>query len=55
MILRSTFALPTLIALGTVAGLIAALTGSGWRDAAAWIGLGIPVASVGWAMAARRR
>ena len=49
--IRSTFAIPTLIALATVFGLVAALTGGGWRDAAAWIALAIPVAAVGWAMA----
>lgn len=49
--IRSTFAVPTLIALATVFGLIAALTGGGWRDAAAWIALAIPVVAVGWAMA----
>ena len=49
--IRSTFAVPTLIALATVFGLVAALTGGGWRDAAAWIALAIPVAAVGWAMA----
>ncbi|MET3825883.1 hypothetical protein ABIC16_001576 [Sphingomonas sp. PvP055] len=49
--IRSTFAVPTLIALATVFGLVAALTGEGWRDAAAWIALAIPVAAVGWAMA----
>jgi len=49
--MRSTFAVPTLIALATVFGLVLALTGGGWRDAAAWITLAIPVATVGWAMA----
>jgi hypothetical protein len=49
--MRSTFAVPTLIALATVFGLVLALTGGGWRDAAAWIALAIPVAAVAWAMA----
>lgn len=49
--MRSTFAIPALIALATVFGLVLALTGGGWRDAAAWIALGTPVAAVGWAMA----
>ena len=48
--IRSTFAIPTLIALATVFGLVAALTGAGWRDAAAWIALAIPVVAVGWSM-----
>ena len=49
--IRSTFAVPTLIALATVFGLVTALTGEGWRDAAAWTALAIPVVAVGWAMA----
>lgn len=52
--IRSTFAIPALIAATTLAGLVAALTGDGWRDALSWIGLAIPVATVGWAMARRR-
>lgn len=34
---------PIIIALFTVAGLISALLADGWADAAAWVGLGIPV------------
>ncbi|WP_010162915.1 MULTISPECIES: hypothetical protein [unclassified Sphingomonas] len=49
--IRSTFALPVLIALATVFGLVVALTGDGMRDALSWIGLGCPIAAVGWAMA----
>ena len=52
---RSTFAIPALLALTTLAGLFAALTGDGWRDAAGWLGLALPVAAVGWAARARRR
>ena len=43
------------VALLSIAGLVVALTGDGWRDAAAWIALGAPVCAVGWAMKARRR
>ena len=53
--IRSTFAVPLVIAVTTLFGLVAALTGGGWRDAAGWIGLGIPVVSVGWAMLVRQR
>jgi hypothetical protein len=49
------FAFPLLLALLSIAGLVVALTGDGWRDAAAWIALGIPVLVAGWAMKARRR
>ena len=53
--LRRTFAIPLLLALLSVAGLVVALTGDGWRDAAAWLALGAPVCAVGWAMKTRRR
>ncbi|HEV7311522.1 hypothetical protein [Sphingopyxis sp.] len=53
--LRRIFAVPLLLALLSVAGLVVALTGDGWRDGAAWIALGIPVLVAGWAMKARRR
>ena len=51
---RSTFALPILIALASLAGLVSALTGDGWRDWIAWAGLLVPVAAVGWAMRVKR-
>jgi hypothetical protein len=53
--LRRIFAVPLLLALISVAGLVVALTGDGWRDAAAWAALAIPVLAVGRAMTARRR
>ncbi|MCA0210415.1 MAG: hypothetical protein LCH74_15245 [Proteobacteria bacterium] len=53
--LRRTFAIPLLLALLSVAGLVVALTGDGWRDVAAWFALGIPVLVTGRAMTARRR
>lgn len=48
------FALPLLIAVLSLVGLVAALTGDGWRDAASWAALAVPVAAVAWAMRARR-
>lgn len=39
---RSTFALPTLIGLGSATGLFCALLGDGLWDAVAWFGLGVP-------------
>ena len=42
---RSTFAIPVLLALASAIGLVAALTGDGWRDALSWAGLGLPVAA----------
>ena len=53
--LRRIFTVPLLLALLSIAGLVVALTGDGWRDAASWAALGMPVLAVGWAMAARRR
>lgn len=52
--LRAIFAIPLLLALASVAGLVVALTGDGLRDAASWLALGIPVVAVGWAMRVRR-
>jgi hypothetical protein len=51
---RETFAWPLAVALLSALGLIAALTGDGWRDALSWVGLGAPVLAVIWAMKARR-
>ncbi|WP_432770169.1 MAG: hypothetical protein HEQ22_05330 [Sphingopyxis sp.] len=52
--LRAIFAVPLLLALVSIAGLVVALTGDGLRDAAAWAALAIPVFAVGWAMKVRR-
>ncbi|WP_293704649.1 hypothetical protein [Sphingopyxis sp. UBA6723] len=52
--LRAIFAIPLLLALASIAGLVIALTGDGLRDAASWAALAIPVFAVGWAMRARR-
>ncbi len=52
--LRAIFAVPAAIALLCLVGLIVALTGDGWRDAVAWVALGLPVAAILWALRARR-
>jgi amino acid permease len=52
--LGAIFAIPLLLALVSIAGLVVALTGDGFRDAAAWLALGIPVAAVVWAMKTHR-
>jgi hypothetical protein len=44
------FAVPILIAVLSSVGLVAALTGNGWRDALSWAGLAAPVLAVAWAM-----
>lgn len=43
------FAWPLAIFAAGIGGLIIALTGDGWRDAAAWAALAAPVAAVIWA------
>lgn len=48
------FALPLTLFVLVIAGLVIALTGDGWRDAAAWAALLAPVCAVIWAMCARR-
>lgn len=52
--LRAIFAMPLLLALVSIVGLVVALTGDGLRDAASWAALGVPILVVGWAMQARR-
>lgn len=52
--LRAVFAVPAVIAVAGLIGLVSALTGDGWRDGLAWLGLVAPVATVLWARAARR-
>ena len=48
------FAAPALIAAASLAGLVVALTGDGWRDAMAWAGLGLAVLATAWALKTRR-
>lgn len=52
--LRTVFAAPIVIALLSIIGLVAALTGDSWRDGLSWAALAVPVLAVAWAMAARR-
>lgn len=52
--LSAIFAWPLVIFVIGLAGLIIALTGNGWRDAAAWAALAAPVAAVVWSMTRRR-
>ena len=51
--LRQVFATPLLLALISIVGLVAALTGDGFRDALSWVALGVPVLVAIWAW--RRR
>jgi len=43
-----------MIGAASLFGLVAALTGDGWRDVLSWAGLAIPLAATGWAMRAKR-
>ena len=52
--LAAVFAVPLALFIIGLAGLIIALTGDGWRDAAAWAALAAPVAAVIWAITKRR-
>ena len=52
--LRTIFALPLLIAVLSIIGLVSALTGDGWRDSLSWAGLAAPVIAIFWAMKARK-
>lgn len=44
--IRSTFALPLLLAVLSLAGLVLALTGEGWRDWLSWALLAAPLVAV---------
>ena len=48
------FAAPTLIALASLIGLVAALLGDDAFDIVSWIALSIPVIAIVWAIAQRR-
>ncbi len=53
--LTTIFAWPLALFLLGLAGLVIALTGDGWRDAAAWAALAAPLVAVAAAMRLRRR
>jgi hypothetical protein len=53
-LIRATWPIPIAIALLSIVGLVAALTGDGWRDVLSWLALAAPIAATGWAMHARR-
>ena len=50
---RATFALPAILAVLSLAGLVIALTGEGWRDLVSWSALSIPILAVLWAATGR--
>lgn len=52
--LSAIFAVPLVLAVLSLIGLVSALAGDGFSDVLSWIALLIPVAAVIWAMKARR-
>lgn len=42
------WAVPVALGVLTASGLLSALVSEGWGDVWSWIGLGIPVAVMGW-------
>ncbi|UUL82835.1 hypothetical protein [Sphingomonas qomolangmaensis] len=48
------FAVPLLLAVASMIGLVAALLGDGAADIVSWVALALPVAAVIWAMRFRR-
>ena len=52
---RHIFGVPTVLAIISLVGLIAALVGDGWLDFLSWATLGIPIAVMFWAYGRRRQ
>ena len=52
--LLQTFAIPSALAVATVAGLILGLTGDGWRDLVSWLLLIVSLLPIRAAFARRR-
>lgn len=48
-----TFAIPVVLGLLSLAGLVVALTGDGWRDILSWAALSAPLLAVLWAASRR--
>jgi uncharacterized membrane protein len=48
------FAVPIVIAVASLIGLVSALAGDGIEDVVAWAALALPIIAVAWAMRTRR-
>jgi hypothetical protein len=48
------FAMPIVIAVISIVGLVGALLGDGWLDVISWAGLLVPLAVIAWALRYRR-
>lgn len=47
------FRVPLLIGAASLAALVIALTGDGWRDMLSWTGLALPVIAIGYGLTRR--
>ncbi|TNE64764.1 MAG: hypothetical protein EP335_06560 [Alphaproteobacteria bacterium] len=52
--MKQIFMAPTVIAVLSVVGLVAALAGDGAADLLSWVALGVPVAIAAWAYGRRQ-
>ncbi|QAY76322.1 hypothetical protein [Sphingosinicella sp. BN140058] len=52
---HSVFAIPIVLALLSLAGLVVGLIGDGLYDLVSWIALAAPIIAIGWALVLRRR
>ena len=52
--LRTIFAVPAVVAVLSLFGLVAALIGDGLWDAAGWLTLGVSIGVLVWTLVARR-
>jgi hypothetical protein len=53
--LKAIFAIPAIVAVLTLFGLVAALIGDGAWDAVGWVTIGVSPIGLAWALLARRR
>lgn len=53
--LKAIFAVPLIVGLLSLVGLVAALLGDGAWDAAGWITIGVSIVVLVWALIARRQ
>jgi hypothetical protein len=51
---HSIFAMPAVLAIASLAGLVIGLLGDGFIDLAAWLALALPLAAILWSFLVRR-
>lgn len=52
--LRAVFAVPLVLAVATIVGLVSALLGDGILDVVSWVALTVPLLPVAWAFRPRK-